>query len=75
MDTLEKSKPGLAPLGYGPNDIPRMTGGAISRTRVFGDIKTGKLKAKKVGQRTIITAEEAKRYIDALPDRQPDTAA
>jgi len=75
MDTAEKSKPGLAPLGYGPNDIPRMTGGTISRTRVFDDIKTGKLKAKKAGKRTIITAEEAKRYIDALPDRLPDTAA
>jgi len=75
MNTAENSKPGLAPLGYSPNDIPRMTGGAISRTRVFSDIKTGKLKAKKAGQRTIIPAEEAKRYIDALPDRVPDNAA
>jgi hypothetical protein len=52
-----------------------MTGGTISRTRVFDDIKTGKLKAKKAGKRTIITVDEAKRYIDALPDRLPDTAA
>jgi hypothetical protein len=66
MDT----KPELPALGYGPNDIPKMTGGAISRTRVFGDLKTGKLKGKKVGQRTLITPDEAKRYIDSFPDRE-----
>jgi hypothetical protein len=37
-------------------------------------MRSGKVRAKKVGQRTLITVEEARRYIDSLPDREPNEA-
>jgi hypothetical protein len=54
-------------LGYAPEDIPKMTSGVISRTRVFEDLNL--VRAKKVGKRDLITPEEARRYIDSFPDR------
>ena len=56
-------------LGYAPEDIPKMTSGVISRTRVFEDLNLGRVRAKKVGKRDLITPEEARRYIDSFPDR------
>jgi hypothetical protein len=41
----------------------------ISRTRVFEDLGLGRLRAKKVGKRDLITPEEARRYIESFPDR------
>ena len=35
-----------------------------------GEIRTGKLQAKKVGRRTLIMADELRRYLDALPSLQ-----
>jgi hypothetical protein len=68
---MNEREEALPVLGYSPNDFPRLTGGAISRTRVFEDIKAGRLQARKVGQRTIITPEEAKRYRDSFPVIKP----
>jgi hypothetical protein len=59
----------LPVLGYALEDIPKMTSGVISRTRVFEDLAKGRLRAKKVGKRDIITPEEARRYIASFPDR------
>jgi len=56
-------------LGYAPEDIPKMTSGVISRTRVFEDLAKRRLRAKKVGKRDLITPEEARRYIESFPDR------
>lgn len=75
MELAEKLKPELPALGYAPSDISALTGGAVSRTRVFDDIRTGKLRAKKVGQRTLITVDEARRYIAGFPDRTAKPAA
>jgi hypothetical protein len=55
---------------YSPDQIPVVTRGAISRTRVFAEMKAGRLKAKRAGRRTLITDEELRRYISALPDRE-----
>jgi hypothetical protein len=59
----------LPVLGFAPTDIPKMTHGVISRTRVFEDLAAGRLRAKKVGKRDIITPDEARRYIESFPDR------
>jgi hypothetical protein len=59
----------LPVLGYAPKDFPKMTNGVISRTRVFEDLGLGRLRAKKVGKRDLITPEEARRYIESFPDR------
>jgi hypothetical protein len=61
---------GESRLCYSPDEIPRATGGAISRTRVYAAMKSGRLRAKRDGRRTIITADELRRYIAALPDRE-----
>src|SRR5262249_42783843 len=51
----------LPVLGYALEDIPKMTSGVVSPTRVFEDLAKGRLRAKKVGKRDIITPEEAQR--------------
>ena len=40
----------------------------MGRTSVYAEIRAGKLKAKRRGSRTIITAEAARAYLDNLPD-------
>jgi hypothetical protein len=46
----------------------------VGRTKAFGEIRAGRLKARKVGRSTIIRAEDAKAWLDALPaDRPPIT--
>lgn len=41
------------------------------RTTVSKEIKEGRLKARKVGRKTIITREDLKAWLDTLPVRQP----
>ena len=43
----------------------------IGLTTVRGEIKAGRLAARKVGRRTIITAEDAKAWQEGLPKVQP----
>ena len=40
---------------------------SISRTQVYREIGSGRLKASKVGKRTVITAENAASWRAALP--------
>ena len=44
---------------------------AIGLTTVRGEIKAGRLVARKVGRRTIIAAEDAKAWQEQLPKVQP----
>jgi hypothetical protein len=69
-------KPNLPIFGFAPDDIPKMTNNVVARTRVFEDMRLGKLRWKKVGKRRLLTAEEVRRYIEAFPDcpAKPDTA-
>jgi len=53
-------------LGYSIEDFSQRAG--WGRTKTYLEIAAGRLKAKKQGSRTIITAKEADRYFDALPD-------
>lgn len=39
---------------------------SLGRTRVFAEIKQGKLKVRKVGRRTLIPVEEMERWLDSL---------
>jgi hypothetical protein len=43
----------------------------IALTTVRGEIKSGRLVARKIGRRTIITAEDANDWRDCLPKVQP----
>jgi hypothetical protein len=46
----------------------------ISRAQTYVEIRTGRLVAKKVGSRTIITIEDAAAWRHALPRLQPPQA-
>jgi hypothetical protein len=46
----------------------------ISRSKVYEEIKAGRLIASKVGTRTIITNENAAAWRRSLPTIQPDRA-
>jgi hypothetical protein len=39
----------------------------IGRTKTYGEINTGRLKARKAGRRTIIAEEDAEEWLSNLP--------
>ena len=39
----------------------------VSRTRIYEEIRIGRIRIKKVGRRTIIEVEEIKRWLEELP--------
>ncbi len=49
--------------------------GGGSRTKIYEEIKAGKIKAKKRGRSTIILAPDAIRYLESLPDFHDQEAA
>jgi len=52
-------------LAYSIDDFSRAF--RIGRTLIYALIKQGKLTARKVNGRTIITADDAERWLDSLP--------
>jgi excisionase family DNA binding protein len=57
-----------APLAYSVDQLP------YGRTYVYELIRQGKLKAKKSGRRTLITAEAWKEHLASLPDLETSAA-
>jgi hypothetical protein len=55
----------LLQKSYSLNEFARQN--AIGLTTVRGEIKAGRLVARKVGRRTIIAAEDAKAWQERLP--------
>jgi predicted site-specific integrase-resolvase len=51
--------------GTTPNDVAARNG--VSPTIIYREIKAGRLVARKLGARTIITADDERAWIDALP--------
>lgn len=39
----------------------------VGRTLIYAELKSGRLRAKKIGRRTIITAEALAEWLNALP--------
>ena len=56
-------------LGYSPDEIGQA--GGPGKSEVYEALRSGELKAKKFGRRTIIPADEARRWIASLPDWTP----
>lgn len=54
--------------------VPLLTG--LSRTRLFGAVKEGRLTIRKDGKSSIVELAEVRRYIRSLPTRgrEPDEA-
>jgi hypothetical protein len=53
------------PCAYPLSDL--WENGPFGRTKVYQDIRDGKLHVKKWGRRSIVTPEERRRYVDSLP--------
>ena len=47
----------------------------ISRSKVYELIRSGELRAKKLGSKTLILAEDANAFLANLPDMRADQAA
>lgn len=62
-----------APIGLTIEDAAKFSG--IGRTSLFKAIKAGKLRARKAGARTIVTYDDLKAFVEALPTRQIVEAA
>lgn len=53
-------------LSYRLDELAEATG--IGRSAIYADISAGKLRVRKRGKITVVLAEEAKRYLDSLPE-------
>src|SRR5258708_4897684 len=47
----------------------------IGRTKTYEEIKAGRLRARKIGKRTVISADDAEAWLDRLPIVVPDAVA
>jgi len=56
-------------LAYGVAEAARVAG--IGRSTLYVALAAGELKARKCGRRTLIPADELRRYLTALPDARP----
>ena len=54
-------------------DVEKRAG--IGRTLVYSEIAAGRLKARKVGRRTVILDADLQAWLKALPDFSPRPAA
>lgn len=59
-------EPNLSRAAYSIEEFSKRQG--FGRDKTYDEIRAGRLKAKKAGRRTLITAEEERRYLDSLPD-------
>jgi len=55
-----------ARLAYPIDDLAEAIG--VGRTKLYAEISAGRLQAKKLGSRTLVTATAALAYLDTLPD-------
>ena len=52
-------------LAYAPGEIKQV--GGPGKTKVYDEIKNGRLKAHKLGSRTVILAPDLDEYLASLP--------
>ncbi len=60
-------------FAFGIVDAARVAG--IGRSTLYEALAAGELKAVKLGRRTLIPADELRRFIAALPPARPTTDA
>jgi excisionase family DNA binding protein len=53
-------------LAYPIDEFAEAVG--IGRSKLYAEIRAGRLKAKKLGSRTLIMATDGDAYLDSLPD-------
>ena len=64
MNTKQNVEPTLAKRGYSISEACQRVG--IGRTRLYGEIKEGRLRVRKCGRRTIIRVEDLDAWLDSL---------
>jgi excisionase family DNA binding protein len=62
-----------AKLAYTIPELSEATG--VGRTRLYEEIKAGRLKISKCGQRTIITNDQAQAWLSALAGANAEAVA
>ena len=53
-------------------ELPEIMG--IGRSRIYQEIAAGRLRMKKVGKCSLITADAIEKWLDALPEAGPEAA-
>ncbi len=64
-------EPPLPRLSFGPVGAANVAG--IGLTKLYEEIKSGRLKAKKFGKRTLVTAAALEDWLNSLPDYETET--
>jgi hypothetical protein len=54
-------------LAYTVAGAVQATGGAMTRTGLYREVREGRLQIRKCGRRTMILAEDLRRFLEALP--------
>jgi excisionase family DNA binding protein len=62
--TCEVRQP-AAPLAVDIAEACKLT--SLSRSRLYGEIRDGRLTPRKIGRRTVIAMTELRRWLSALP--------
>lgn len=55
-----------------PADVCRSY--SIGKTQLYAEIKAGRIKARKLGRRTLIAAADAQAWFDSLPSSKREAA-
>jgi hypothetical protein len=58
-----------APVAHPLEAVPGLTG--VPRTKVFEDVRNGKLMVRKRGRTSIVEHDEVVRYVKSFPVKQP----
>jgi hypothetical protein len=67
MAAIMAAAPVAAPLAYAIDELP------FGRTKAYAEIGAGRLNAVKLGSRTLILADELRRYLESLPAATTET--
>ncbi|MGH1571921.1 excisionase family DNA-binding protein [Methylobacterium sp. P31] len=59
------SERNMEPLGLSVQQAAKSAG--VGRTTIYEELARGRLRAKKLGRRTLILADDLKRWLEALP--------
>jgi len=66
MENSTTDKAGVPKVAYSIRELVEL--GPPGRTRIYEELKAGRLKAKKNGKRTIILHDDYMEYLHSLPD-------
>jgi excisionase family DNA binding protein len=55
-------------IAYSPEEAGKLVN--TGRTKIFQEIRDGRLKARKIGKKTVILDEDLREYARSLPSRE-----